>query len=115
MMPFYLLMLAGVAAGYYAGIAVVKRLHRGENSLIPVATAVAGGIAAYAVALNELALAGKRVVVIDVDQAPWMADRYNVAGLPTTIVFFGNREVHRAEGYHTKRELEHLLAGTAGS
>jgi thioredoxin 1 len=172
MMPFYLLMLAGVAAGYYAGIAAAKRLGRGENSFLPVLTAVAGGMVAYGVALmvappmptgdivwagpvhqvfeqdeldgvladapsqitlvdfyanwcapchrgaehlNEIAMAGANVIVIDVERAPWMAERYNVIGLPTTIAFFGDREIQRVEGYSSKRELEKLLTRSTGS
>ena len=171
-MPLYLLMLAGVAAGYYAGIAILKWTKRQEGSLIPIATAVAGGMAGYWVAmvfappvpagdivwaepvrqvfnqeeldavlaetpakmtlvdfyadwcppchveapgLNEMALAGKRIVVVNVERSPTLAGRYDVTGLPTAIIFKGNEEVHRARGLHSKRALQKMLSTSAGS
>jgi len=172
MMPFYLIMLTGVAAGYYGGIGLLKLLGKPDGAVTPVAGSIAGGIAAYLIAvtiappipsgdivwdepvrqvfsqeeltavleeapgeptvvdfyadwcppcrqeapgLNELALAGHRIVVVDVDQVPSLADIHNVYGLPTTIIFVNAREVHREEGYVSKGALQKRLRAAAES
>lgn len=171
-MLFYLLMLAGVTAGYYAGVAALKWKDKQEGSLIPLATAVAGGMAGYWVAmsfappvptgdivwadpvrqvfnqaeldavlaeapgkktmvdfyadwcqpchieaprLNEMALAGKRIVVVNTQRSPALADRYDVKGLPTVLIFVGSKEIHRAEGLHSKRALKKMMSSGTGS
>lgn len=171
-MPYFLLMLAGVAGGYYAGIAILERIKRPNDDLVPIITAVAGGVAGYCIALmfappiptgdivwaepvhqvynqeeldavlaessneltlvdfyadycgpchqeapslNELAILGEQIVVVNVERSPTLADRYNVIGLPTVLIFKDGEEVHRAMGYHSKRALQRLLSAGLGS
>ena len=171
-MPYFLLMLAGVAAGYYAGLALVERMRKPNNDVVPILTAITGGMAGYCIALmfapaiptgdivweepvrqvydqseldavlaenadrltlvdfyanycgpchqeapslNELALQGEPIVVVNVERAPTLADRYNVIGLPTVLIFKDGQEVHRAMGYHSKRALQNLLSSGLGS
>lgn len=172
MMPFYLLMLAGVAGGYYVGVGALKWFGGRDGSVVPILTALAGGGAAYLIALsiapplpegdivwaetvrqvfnqeeldtvlaedpakatlvdfyadwcppchaeapglNELAMAGERIVVVNVERSPTLADRYNVVSLPTALIFRNGREVHRASGFHSRRELQRLLSRHTGS
>jgi len=172
MMPFYLFMLGGVAAGYYVGVAILKWREHQEGTILPIATAVAGGMVGYwlalslapplpegdivwaaqvrqvfsqeeldsvlaeepqestlvdfyanycapchveAPSLNELAIAGHRIVVVNVERIPSLADRYDVTGLPTALVFRGDEEIHRVMGLHSKRALENLLSTGTGS
>lgn len=171
-MPYFLLMLAGVAAGYYAGVAILKRTKKPDGDLVPIAMAVLGGMAGYWIALtlappipagditwaepvrqvynqaeleavltedanrltlvdfyanycppchreapslNELAILGERIVVVNVERSPSLADRYEVIGLPTVLIFKDGEEVHRAIGYHSKRALQKLLSAGLGS
>ncbi len=171
-MPFFLLMLAGVAAGYYAGIAILERTKKAGGDLVPIATAVIGGMAGYWIALtfappiptgdivwaepvrqvydqaeldavlaedtnqltlvdfyadycppchqeapslNELAILGDRIVVVNVERSPSLADRYDIVGLPTVLIFKDGKEVHRAMGYHSKRALKNILSSGLGS
>jgi len=172
MMPFYLLMLTGVAAGYYAGVGILKWRESQEGGLLPIATAVVGGMLGYWVALsiappiptgdivwaesvrqvlnqeeldtvlaentenptlidfyadwcapchieapdlNEMADAGHRIVVVHVDRSPDLMERYDVSGLPTALIFLGDKEIHRAFGLHSKRALEKLMSASTGS
>ncbi len=165
-------MLAGVALGYYAGVGFLKWTEKQDGTLIPIATAVAGGMAGYWIALsiapppptgdivwvepiqqvydhaeleavlaenaaaptlvsfyadwcapchieapdlNEMAISGKHIVVVNVERSPSLAARYDVTGLPTAIVFRNGKEARRAHGLHSKRALEKMLAAEMGS
>ncbi len=171
-MQFYLMMLIGVALGYYLGVGILKWTQKEENNFLPIATAVAGGMVGYWVAisfappvptgdivwaepvtqvydqseldavlseepnqsilvdfyadwcapchvaapgLNEMAMAGERIVVVNVERSPTLAARYDVSGLPTSLIFLGGKEVHRARGLHSKRALQKLLDANTGS
>lgn len=67
-----------------------------------------GPCRALAPALDELAidLAGKtKVVKVDVDQAPDLANRYGISSIPCLVVFKGGREVGRLVGALPKRRI----------
>jgi thioredoxin len=63
--------------------------------------------------LEELAaeLAGQvRVVKVNVDEEPALADRYGVQGIPTLVLFAGGRERDRLVGALPKPALASWLA-----
>lgn len=50
-----------------------------------------------------------RVVSVDVDENPVVADLYQVSAMPTLVLFSGGREVARLTGLHSRELiLEHL-------
>lgn len=50
-----------------------------------------------------------RVVSVDVDENPVVADLYRVTAMPTLVLFSGGREVTRLTGVHSQELLlEHL-------
>lgn len=165
-------MLGGVAAGYYAGVAILKWKSNQEGNVLPIVTAVVGGMVGYWLALsmapplpegdivwaepvrqvysqeeldevlaeetnqstlvdfyadycppchveapdlNELAIAGERIVVINVERTPSLADRHEITALPTALIFKGKKEIHRVRGLHSKREFQKLLSANTGS
>ncbi|MCF3101203.1 thioredoxin family protein [Streptomyces roseoverticillatus] len=52
-------------------------------------------------------------VKVDVDQAAWAQDRFDVLGVPTVLLLREGREVFRFSGVATRRQIEGWLA-TAG-
>jgi len=63
--------------------------------------------------LRELALehaATLRIVTVDGDESPGLAQRFGVRGFPTLLVFIGGREVARTIGLTNKQNLLKLLA-----
>ena len=67
-----------------------------------------GPCRALAPTLDELAgeLTGRaRVVKIDVDQAPDLAQRYGISSIPCLVLFKGGREVGRLVGAAPKRRI----------
>jgi thioredoxin 1 len=66
-------------------------------------------------ALNEIANEGGRVVVVNVDRSPQIAEWYSVSALPTAIVFKNGAEVKRTTGGKSKRALQKLLVQGAQS
>ena len=66
--------------------------------------------------LEELAgrHAGRvRVAVVDVEQAPELAQAYRVTAMPTLIAFRGGEVVHHTVGYGGRGPLERLFAELA--
>lgn len=59
--------------------------------------------------LDEMEERGTKVVRVDVDTHPELADRYTVVSVPTFLVIVENREVRRYLGAVSPSELE---AGT---
>ncbi len=71
-----------------------------------------GPCRALAPTLDELGrdLAGRaRVVKLDVDQAPGLARRYDIASIPCLIVFKGGQEVGRLVGAVPKSRIAGAL------
>ena len=71
-----------------------------------------GPCRALAPVLGELAArhAGQvKVVVVDVEQAPALAQAYRVASMPTLLAFCGGRVVAQLVGYGGRRPLERLF------
>ncbi len=55
-------------------------------------------------------LAGRvRIVKLNVDENPATADRLQVSGIPTMVLFKEGREVDRLIGAHPKRDILRLL------
>lgn len=52
---------------------------------------------------------GAKVVKIDVDQNPGLADAYQVRGVPTLMIFKEGKLVWRQSGVRQAAELIHLL------
>lgn len=50
-----------------------------------------------------------KVCQVDVDQNPALAARYNVATIPTLLVFRDGQVVNKALGVLSKEEIENLL------
>ncbi|MDB5105518.1 MAG: trxA1 [Fibrobacteres bacterium] len=54
-----------------------------------------------------------KVIKVDTDKKPHLANRFKISGIPTLILFKGGREVHRVSGAmplaQLKRELESRL------
>ena len=54
---------------------------------------------------------GFKVVSVDVDEEPDLAMRYNVASIPTLIVFKGGEEAARTIGFTQKEKILAMLEG----
>lgn len=50
-----------------------------------------------------------RIVKVDADRNPKLVAQYNVAALPTLLVFVDGQVVDRAMGFHDEQELRSLL------
>ena len=50
-----------------------------------------------------------RVVKVDADRNPRIVAEYNIAALPTLLVFVDGQVVERAMGFHDEKELRRLL------
>ncbi|MBN1419709.1 MAG: thioredoxin [Planctomycetes bacterium] len=50
------------------------------------------------------------VAKVNVDDAPSIASRFGIAGIPTLMVFAGGRPVARGMGLHDEEELAALVA-----
>lgn len=64
-----------------------------------------------------VARAGKQFVpvLIDVDQQPRLAEKYNVEAIPTVIFLDGNGKVlHRSMGYHDTKAFLKMMDQAAG-
>ena len=59
--------------------------------------------------LSEELPAGKKVVKIDIDQAPQIAAKYGVMSIPTFKVFKNGQIVNEALGMQSKEALKQLL------
>jgi thioredoxin len=67
-------------------------------------------MAAPALADAARKLAGRlRVGVVDFDREPALAERYDVRGLPTVLVFKGGEECVRRVGLMGRAELRRML------
>ena len=49
------------------------------------------------------------VYQVNIDASPELATRYQVASIPTIIVFRDGREIHRVTGIHSAGDLTALL------
>lgn len=54
-----------------------------------------------------------QVVTVDVDEAPGVARRLGIRGVPTTVAFAGGREQGRIVGVTTKEKLLRMLDGAS--
>lgn len=66
---------------------------------------------ATAPSLNTLASEGRRVAVINVDEAHKLAWEYEVSAIPAMLVFRDGKVAKRAQGYHTAEGLRALIEG----
>ena len=51
-----------------------------------------------------------RVIKIDVDQNPEMADRFQMQGVPTLMIFKSGEIKYKQAGVHTKPQLMNVLS-----
>ncbi len=58
---------------------------------------------------------GDRVqfVKVNIDEAPDLANRYRVSGVPTLVLFFGGNEVDRVVGLPPQAVLDQKIGGLA--
>lgn len=49
------------------------------------------------------------VYQVNIDESPELADRHQIASIPTIIVFRDGREIHRVTGIHSAGDLTALL------
>jgi len=50
-----------------------------------------------------------RVIKIDVDQNPEIADRYQIRSVPTLMIFKNGEIKYKQPGVHTKQQLMNIL------
>ena len=50
-----------------------------------------------------------RVIKIDVDQNPGLAQRYNIHGVPTLMIFKNGQIIWRHSGVTSKNELKNVI------
>lgn len=60
--------------------------------------------------LEELSEEGFNVFEVNTDEEPDLVSKYQVRGVPTTIIFEDGEEVNRIVGAKTKSELSEVLA-----
>jgi len=53
---------------------------------------------------------GGKVVVVEITMNERLAEQYEIASLPTLIVFSGGRQIHRMSGMKSKDYLREALA-----
>jgi thioredoxin 1 len=51
-----------------------------------------------------------KIVKVDVDESPELAMRYGISAVPTLILFKGTLVLEQLMGYHTAKDLEHILS-----
>lgn len=51
-----------------------------------------------------------RMIRVDIDEQPHLAERFNVADVPTLVLVKGRRAVHRIEGRASAPKIESMLA-----
>ena len=76
-----------------------------------------GPCKAIAPVLEQLGgeLAGKlKIVKVDVDQAPDLAQQFNIRSIPTLLVFKGGKVVDQAMGAKSKAQLSQWLQPHVG-
>ena len=56
-----------------------------------------------------------QIVKLNVDEAPEIADRYGIRGIPTLILFSGGQEVDRQIGFAPPAHLEQWLSQRVGA
>ena len=86
-------------------------LASGEPFLLDFTASWCGPCKALAPIVENLAVeaAGQlRVGTIDIDEAPVIAQRFGIRGLPTVLVFRGGKEAARHVGVTTSRRLREL-------
>lgn len=52
---------------------------------------------------------GVRIIKIDVDRSPAIAQQYNISGVPTLILFRNGQPVWRQSGLASKKQLVDLI------
>jgi thioredoxin len=50
-----------------------------------------------------------RIIKIDVDQNPSIADRYQIRSVPTLMIFKNGEIMHKQPGVHSKQQLDILI------
>jgi len=50
-----------------------------------------------------------RIIKIDVDQNPELAERYNIQSVPTLMIFKNGETIYRQSGVHTRPQLMDIL------
>lgn len=50
-----------------------------------------------------------RIIKIDVDQNPAIAERYQIRSVPTLVIFQNGEIKHQQAGVHTKQQLDMLV------
>jgi thioredoxin 1 len=89
-----------------------KVLDAGEVVLVDFYADWCGPCKRLAPVLDELAreTPDARVVKVNIDHSPELADQYAVRSVPTLIVFKNGKPVARRMGLNSKRDLQSLLA-----
>ncbi|MTK53034.1 thioredoxin [Paludibacter sp.] len=50
-----------------------------------------------------------KIIKIDVDQNPAIADRYQIRSVPTLMIFKNGEIKHKQPGVHSKQQLDSLI------
>ena len=50
-----------------------------------------------------------KVIKIDVDQNPEIANRYQIQSVPTIMIFKNGKIIHKQAGVHTRKQLKDIL------
>lgn len=50
-----------------------------------------------------------KIIKIDVDQNPSIADRYQIRSVPTLMIFKNGEIKHKQPGVHSKQQLDSLI------
>jgi thioredoxin 1 len=82
-------------------------------TLVNFTAAWCGPCKRFAPVLEELAddLAGQlQIVKVDIDEAPAIKDRYNIMGVPSSIVFEGAEPMVKLIGAHPKAKVLELVS-----
>lgn len=56
-----------------------------------------------------------KVVKVNVDEAPELAERYEVSSIPTLVVFRDGQEAERLLGVHSAEDLREALGRASGA
>ena len=56
-----------------------------------------------------------KVVKVDIDESPELAQQYGVTAVPTLLVFSGGKAVQKAMGFQSQKQLAALLGAVVTS
>lgn len=59
--------------------------------------------------INDLAKEGRRVAVVNVDENPALAQRFDVSVIPTLLILRGGEVAAQTQGYHSPEDLRRML------